>query len=369
MTVSMSRPPEVVPQWLSSVLSESSLPPARHLTRLQGRNENYLVQTSAGAHVVKRLTGVARRERFARSVGHADLVPTVATPELVHASETHTALVFHELPGSVSGNELLLEERFTPELCADVGVSLARLHRTPCPRVATVPEPTSTLPSERALSALPLDVVHRFTAGEVEAWRLIHADATLISHLADLREQTAAAPRTCVHGDFRIDQVLVSDGRAFVVDWEEFGPGDPAFDTGNWIGEWVYRAALDIPTARGDGIGTGEAQGVLAHRSLSSQEIVRRGVAKLDALSPQIVAFWDAYRQEREVTPGELSRVLAFAGWHLVERLLALAQVKAVLSGVTRAAAGIGRRLLTDPPAAAQALGLSPSTVGKEAVA
>lgn len=372
MTVMMSRPSEDVPQWLRAVLSEASLPGARSATRLQGRNENYLVPTSAGPLVIKRLTGPARRERYARSIGHASLVPTmptVATPELVHASETHCALVFRELPESVSGNQLLVDERFTPALCADVGQTLARLHRTDCVQVPALPDPTPSLPSAAALSALPLEAVHRFTAGEVEAWRLIHADATLIEHLTDLGEQTAAAPRTCTHGDFRIDQVLVSGDRAHVVDWEEFGPGDPAFDTGSWLGEWVYRAALDIPTARGDGIGTGEEHGVLAHRSLTAPEIIRRGVAKLDALSPQIVAFWDAYRQEREVTPDELGRVLGFAGWHLVERLLALAQVKAVLPGVARAAAGIGRRLLTDPPAAAQALGLNPSTILTEAVA
>lgn len=366
MTTMHIQPATAGPQWLTKILTEADLPVAENVTRLQGRNDNYRVETTAGTFFVKRLVGPAVNDRYCRSLAYATTFAATSIPELVHASELTSTLVFRELPGSVSGNELLVQERFTPAVCANVGTHLARLHAAPITAGSARPGLVPTLPTPGALTALPLEAVNRFSAGEVEAWRLIHADDTLIARLVDLGEQTARAPRTWTHGDFRIDQVLVSDGRAHIVDWEEFGTGDPAHDTGNWIGEWVYRAALDIPTARGDGIGTGEVHGVLAHRSLSSQEIIRRGASKLDALSPQMVAFWDAYQRERDVTATELARTVSFAGWHLVERLLALAQVKATLPGVTRAAAGIGKRLLTHPSAAAEALGLSvwPPTTG-----
>jgi aminoglycoside phosphotransferase (APT) family kinase protein len=347
-----------IPQWIGDLLDAASIPPARAATRLQGRNESYRVDTAAGAVVVKRLTGHGAPQRWENSRRFAAQSFDVPAPRLMYAAESSAALIFPEVADSIAGNELLVHERFTPALCAQVGRVLADLHGRACPP-SPVGGGVDPLPTARALRGLPLEAVQRFTAGEVEAWRLIQGDEALVESVIALRERTSAASRTWIHGDFRVDQVLVVGDGVSIVDWEEFGVGDPAYDTGSWLGEWVYRAALDIPTARGDGVGTGDAHAGLAHRALSADQVVRRGVAKLDALTPHMAAFWDSYRGAREVSAEERTRVVQFAGWHLVERLLTLAQVKAMLPGVTRAAAGIGKRLLTDPGAAAQALGLT----------
>lgn len=346
-----------IPDWVVDLLDEAALSPAMEVTRLQGRNDSYRVRTPESSVVVKRLTGLGAQKRFERSVHFDAQWADLPAPGVVHASESLTALVFEDVMQAIPGNTLLVREQFTPDLCAEVGRILATLHQRPVGS-GYAGRAIDPLPTVTALTGLPLDSVHRLTAGEIEAWRLVQGDDTLVRNILELRERTMEAPRTPVHGDFRVDQVLVSHGEVTIVDWEEFGVGDPAYDVGNWLGEWVYRAALDIPTARGDGVGTDEARPVLAHRPLDADQIVRRGVGKLEALTPHMVAFWDAYRRERQVSEQELIRVVQFAGWHLVDRLLALAQVKAVLPGVPRAAAGIGKRLLTNPHAAAHALGL-----------
>jgi len=364
MATTAERPTQSPPGWLRDVLARASLRVPPRVTRLQGRNESYLVEGAGRSVVVKRLVGPASADRFARSVAHAAYAAhDPGVPELVHVDEPLRVLVFGNLVGAVSGNALLVQERFTPQLCAQVGLALGRLHSAP-PAGSELPRRAAALPTERMLRALPLEAVNAMTAGEVDAWRLIQSDESLLGYVGRLREHSAAAEPVSIHGDLRIDQVLVADEAAYLVDWEEFGPGDPAYDTGSWVGEWVYRAVLDIPTARGDGVGTDESHGVLEHRGLDADEIVRRGVAKLDALSPQIVAFWDAYRAERAVDADELARVTGYAGWHLLDRLLALAHSKAVLPGVPRAAAGVGKRLLANPAGAAEALGLRPSAPG-----
>lgn len=368
MAITVSPATTETPPWLRDVLAEAELPVAESAEPLQGRNDGYRIDTNVGAFIVKRLTGSNAAERFERTVAFAERAPLSASPQLVHASPARCAVIFDALTGAVAGNQLLIDQELTPATCAQVGTQLAELHQIPAAQTADLRPTPMPLPAAETLEALPVEAVHGFTGGMVQAWRLIHSDAVLIDRLGDLRERSRRAAHTAIHGDFRIDQVLVTasgtaDERVHLVDWEEFGRGDPAYDTGTWIGEWVYRAALDIPTSRGDGVGTDEAAWSLGGKEPSAEQIVRRGVAKLDALSPHILAFWETYRRGRHVSPAELDRAVGFAGWHLTERLLAMAETKSVLSGVSRAAAGIGKRLLTNPAGAVQALGLEPSAL------
>ncbi|MEO9324031.1 class V lanthionine synthetase subunit LxmK [Nocardioides sp. C4-1] len=351
------------PAWVLDVLAEAGLPSAPTAVPLPGRNETWRTERPTQSVVVKQLVGPNRRQRFARAAAHTGHRGPL-TPTLLHADADRLVLVHSTLADAVTGSELLVEQTFTTELCRELGAGVADLHLGPLDDVRDVPPPVPSVPSEQAVSALPIELVSQFSAGEIQAWRILQSDPQLPGYLRDLREATAAAPRTPVHGDLRIDQVLVADGRPYVVDWEEHGAGDPAYDTGSWIGEWVYRAVLDIPTSRGDGLGTAQPDGVLHHQDLTTAEVVQRGVAKLDALTPHIVAFWDAYRAVRPVDAAEIARVTAFAGWHLLDRLLAHAHAASSLPGLHRAAAGIGKRILSNPAGAADALGLALTEAG-----
>lgn len=352
------------PQWLLDVLAAARLPIADEVTRLAGRNESYRIDGPRHSVIVKRLRGPHAHARYARTVGHARAgLAGVPSPRLLHADRDRRVLVFAAVPEAITGSQLLIDEEFDVRLCARLGAMVGRLHAAPLELVRALPRPRPQLPSADALAGLPLDLVSRLTAGEVHAWRLVQGDAELAGYLADLRAATAAAEDTPVHGDLRIDQILVRAGRPYLVDWEEFGAGDPAYDTGSWIGEWIYRAVLDIPTARGDGL-AGEA----GHDDPPAATIIRRGVAKLDALAPQIATFWNAYRSERPVDDAETTRTTAFAGWHLIDRLFAHAHASPGLPGLLRAAAGIGKRILSDPAGASEAIGLRDSSQTADAM-
>ena len=59
-------------------------------------------------------------------------------------------------------------------------------------------------------------------------------------------------PTTIAHNDFYDDQMIVApDGRVFLVDFEEAGPGDPMLDVGNFLSHlhWATRFARDKPAA------------------------------------------------------------------------------------------------------------------------
>jgi hypothetical protein len=68
--------------------------------------------------------------------------------------------------------------------------------------------------------------------------------------------------------------------------------------------------------------------------------------------------FWRAYTQVRpDIDPGLPVRATAFAGWHLLDRLVAGALSSARLSAIQRAAAGVGRAALVNPEKFATTLG------------
>lgn len=356
---------QTAPEWVRTALADAGLvspsAPGLDAVRLAGRNETYRVQTPAGSYVAKRLQGPAATARFARSTGHAELGSGPLTPQLVHHDADALVLLFTTITDAISGSDLLVQESFSTRQCADLGSAVGQLHNAPLAAVAQLPTPSLSMPSDEALRALPLDLVSRFTAGEVQAWRLIQSDPQLPGYIRALRASSDDAQHTPIHGDLRVDQVLATSDALHIVDWEEFGSGDPARDTGSWIGEWIYRAILDIPTARGDGRGS-QTGSVLERTDFTERDVIARGVAKLDAQAPFISAFWDSYRTQRKVEHNEIARVTAFAGWHMLDRLLAHAHSRPSLPGLHRAAAGIGKRILSNPVGAAEALGLMTPT-------
>jgi hypothetical protein len=145
--------------------------------------------------------------------------------------------------------------------------------------------------------------------------------------------------------------VLVTDGVTYLNDWEEFRLGDPARDVGGFAGEWLYRAVLGLPPETDDRL--------TPVVEATDAEIVERGVRELTRLRPRIRSFWSGYRTARPTVDPELAeRATAFAGWHLLDRLFAVAVERPRLLAVQRAAAGVGRTALLAPDRFTTTLGL-----------
>ncbi|MGB3770794.1 MAG: class V lanthionine synthetase subunit LxmK [Rhodococcus sp. (in: high G+C Gram-positive bacteria)] len=328
--------------------------------RLFGRNANYRIATDRGDYFVKKLqfsdggTKIQNCLAYDAFVARHPAVGLPLSPRILAVNAELGIIVQDFLPDAENGSTLMVEERFEPAVAADIGRSIAAVHSRPTFGVPDRQDRPTPAPTTTVLAGIPHRHLRHLTGGELQAYGLLQADAPLCDALTDLMRASNRAPRTPVHGDLRADQIMVDDA-TWIVDWEEFGTGDPARDTGSFLGEWLYRAVLDIPTSRGGGTAMARAEG--------AADVVRRGHEKVRLLAPVARAFWTAYTAGRTadgspVDDEFIARTGAFAGWHLLDRLVAGAATNAVLPAMHRAAAGVGRSAVLDPDGVHRFLGL-----------
>ncbi|BDM67186.1 hypothetical protein HEK616_06730 [Streptomyces nigrescens] len=322
-----------------------------------GRNHVWSGPTESGRRIfVKRLVGTEAdvRARMARTLTFERFVAQAAglaghVPTLLGCDREAGLVAFDHLSAK-SGAELMVDEEFSGQLAFTVGQKIGALHASPV--IEGMDDTPPALPEPGLLHALPLGMYNELSFAEIEAWRLMQRDTELREALTELRRMEEAAPRHPVHCDFRVDQLLVGDGGIPVIaDWEEFRLADPARDVGAFAGEWLYRSVLDIVTNRGDG------DTPFPDVELTHEQVLTRGVEKMERLLPMVHQFWHGYRTQREVDPDLPVRATAFAGWHLLDRLIAGAAQGQRLSGIERAAAGIGRGAVITPHKFAGLLG------------
>ncbi|MCV7283573.1 phosphotransferase [Mycolicibacterium flavescens] len=105
---------------------------------------------------------------------------------------------------------------------AEAGRLLARLHREPRPSRMGVHGGPQRL--RRAVRTTGDPVVRRAAAGLPDAvWRA----------------GSPGRPATLVHGDFHLGQLGRADGRWLLIDVDDLGVGDPAWDLGRPAGFWA----------------------------------------------------------------------------------------------------------------------------------
>ncbi|MFR0359366.1 class V lanthionine synthetase subunit LxmK [Streptomyces sediminimaris] len=333
------------------------------LSAYPGRNDNWAGTTTRGRSVfVKHLGGEAAESlrRFRRVLRFEQAVSAAAAgggrpvprPRLIGSDEAARLLAFELVEGAAPGSDLAARDEFGTDLAQRAGRIIATLHTLrPADRTGIESAPLP-LPALGHLRALPWALYTRASAGALEAWRLLQGDTALHEALRELRGDEARAPGTLIHGDLRLDQFLSApDGRVLLTDWEEFRHGDPARDLGGFAGDWLHRAVLKVPA----GLQRNPAAAV------SHDEVVATGTTELARVTPLIAAFHHGYTTARpdavERDPDLLVRATAFAGWHLLDRLLATAERSARLGATERAAAGIGRTALLSPRAFVSVLG------------
>lgn len=348
--VPLETAPEVV-QALTRLSFEPA--PTAQVVGYVGRNDNWGLTVSGGRSVfVKRLTGPAQETsvRLARAVAFAALVGA-APPRHWHAAELlgsdtdARVLVFERVPDSVSAGELA--DGLDVGLARRIGRAVGELHSM-APAAPPAAEPPSPRLANR-LAALTLEQYAQCSGAELDAWALLQHDKQLNRALAALSRQSQAAPQVPSHRDLRLDQILLAGDRIHLIDWEEYGPADPAVDVGSFVGEWLHRAASAMFADAGEQDGASAD----AHAAL-----VRRGARELEVVRPLVMAFWSGYRQEYPPDDGLAARAAAYAGWHLFDRMLARARFATHLGALERGIAGIGRNALIGGPEFVETIGL-----------
>jgi hypothetical protein len=322
-----------------------------------GRNNNWAGRTSGGHHVfVKRLDGDRGDSltRFRRVLDLQSLISRhggddLRCPRLLGADEETRLLVFEWRDQARSGNSLATHNEFGTNVAYLAGRSVGALHRLP--HVADrSPHP---LPPVAALHAIPLAMFSAARVAELHYWTLLQKDRPLIDALEALRarEKGRVELRTC-HGDLRLDQFLLDTDGLHLLDWEESRVADPARDVGAFAGEWLYHALRKINSEVEAFHGPGA--------TLSHNLIVERGSVEIARVRPIVSAFWAGYRDSAvPIDEGFTERATSFAGWHLLDRLLATAGMQTRLRPVDLAAAGIGRTALLSPARFTATIGLA----------
>lgn len=323
-----------------------------------GRNDNWAGTTTTGAAVfVKRLGGEPdeARRRFDRVVGFERLAGQrgagVRRPHCLGWDEGAFLVAFELLEDADTGSELAGDDRFDEGLAHDAGKVIASLHAMDPEATADIDRRPHPLPPLGQIRALSLAAFNAASAAELEAWSLLQHDRDLARALGALRTREREAPQVPIHADLRLDQFLVAGAdELYLSDWEEFRRGDAARDVGGFAGEWLHRAILGIASSNDASV---------PDLDPSHEAVVERGVKELERLRPHVVAFWAGYLEGSDrVDPGLAGRAAAFAGWHLLDRMLASAAQRPRLLAVERAAAGIGRTALLDPSRFVGVLGL-----------
>lgn len=325
------------------------------LRSILGRNINWRGTRRSGEHFfAKKLIGYDSTNRFTRSLAAGALADRIPTPELLCHHQERSVLVFSVPRGAEQVRGWFGGREPDEQSLVECGEVLGKLHALNL--TAEVGDTRFVAPPLSDLKAISVDVYNHLTAGQIEAFRLLHSDPTVSASVAKLRarEDAALEHYTPVHGDIRLDQFLISEEGIFVIDFEEFRRGDPARDLGSLVGSILHSAILSIPERLKDERSIGVAT--------TDREIMEAGSSSLERVAQVISEIWARYQGSRGDTSADPDlpvRATAFAGWHMFDRLLASSEAASMLSPGILAAAGIGRSLLSDPDGHAESIGLT----------
>jgi aminoglycoside phosphotransferase (APT) family kinase protein len=316
-------------------------------------NRVFVVTAEGGpCFVLKANDGMAREAAVLERLAVVDaLVPWL--PRLVAHDATEGVLI---LESASQARDLVRHHargRFSRALAREAGRALALLHAVP----TTVLDGLLRAPHRVQSTQMhrpDLDMLRTLSAAAVELTRIVQGSDELCAALDGLRASWCT--ESVIHGDIRWDNCLAVRGgaagrwrRLQLIDWEACGVGDPSFDVGGFLGDYLLAWLQSIPIA--DPAAPGR---LLTHARLP-----------LRRMRPAARAFWDAYAQHSRGTARELSarldRATRFAAARLLTAALEEAQARAELPPTVPSLLPLAQNILRHPREAAHLLGLGES--------
>ena len=160
--------------------------------------------------------------------------------------------------------------------------------------------------------------------------------------------------RVCLtHGDFRFSNILRPAGDCdsnlsdlLVIDWERCMWGDPAWDVGTLLAEYVRCWAFSIRIEKESNLDAwfGNAE------------------VRFSEISGAVSAFWETYRAQAGDIIGSSgnfqARAVRYAGMHLLDRCAAALELDGYVSAIVLCVLQISKTFLTKPANAATLLGI-----------
>ena len=281
-------------------------------------------------------TGVAREAAVLERLGRR--LPFL--PKRVMYDRATGVLVLETPSGARDLAQLPTRGRFSLALARQAGRALAALHSLPPDALDGLEQvdPTRIL----AIHRPDLATVRSLSGAALDLVRLVQGSGALCCRLERLLEPER---RDCVvHGDVRWDNWLalgrngsMRRTRVLMLDWELAAAGDPAFDVGAYLAEylcaWKQQAWVPDPLEPG-------------HRLHDPARV-------LPPLQPAVSTFYDAYVRDRAKRRGALNgmlrRAVGFAGARLVLIALEEAHACADLQKDVRVTLQLGANVLERP--------------------
>ena len=167
-------------------------------------------------------------------------------PQFLFADEKQHILGMSAVPQPHQNwKTALLDGRASTEQARAFGRLLASIHSA----VDRFPALKDEFADRRFFEELRLEPYYSYSASQVPQAR---------AFLEQLIEDTRARPLALVHGDYSPKNVLISQGKLILLDFEVIHFGDPAFDIGFSFAHFLAKAYF-LPTARSDFLGMARA--------------------------------------------------------------------------------------------------------------
>jgi len=238
--------------------------------------------------------------------------------------------------------------RFSVGPAALLGAGLGTLHRhTRADRFALAP---LAAPGGLWLHRPDARVFRDASAASLGLIRVVQNAAGFPEALDRVRE--GWSQECLIHGDIKWDNCLVShdkDGgeELRLVDWETAAPGDPSWDIGSALGQYLSFWLFSIPVTGG----------------LPPERFPELAGYPLDTMKPALAACWIAYADARRLTTAEvgaqLLRAVEHAGVRLLQTAFESAQMMQQLTSATILHLQLALNVLQRPEqAATELLGL-----------
>jgi aminoglycoside phosphotransferase (APT) family kinase protein len=189
-----------------------------------------------------------------------------------------------------------------------------------------------------------LALMRDFSGASIDLIRLIQADVDLLGHLEALHSQWRS--EALIHHDVRWDNILVAPrtGRVAIIDWETAAVGDPAWDVGAAIGDYLSQWLLSIP----------------ATANTPPDQVLHLAHRPLPTFQPAIAALWEAYCRTADLTPAQQAKfiiqVARYTGLKLLQSAIEQVQILPAWTVSAICQLQVGANMMAQPAQGTQVL-------------
>jgi aminoglycoside phosphotransferase (APT) family kinase protein len=325
--------------------------------QISRRNLSFRVTTALGPHYfikqglgVERATTVAREAAFLHAIDAAPDAKRLRRmlPRVRDLDEERHILIFDLVPGARSLDEHHHRTgRWSSALAHHAALALRRLHRWQPASTGSGIEAESRPPWVLSIHRPERAFLNRMSGGSLDVIKIAQAARPLVAELDALR--IGWQPESIIHGDAKWDNFVVHPiGKAHaprltLADWEMVQLGDPLWDVGAYLSQYLDTWIASIPASENSPLSQARAASV-----------------PLQRLQPAIQQFWKSYAggngSESADGGAALRLMVRYAAARLVQTAIEAESLRPVASNTSVLRLQVAENMLQRPGEAASSL-------------